>query len=82
MSAVNMSVMPRSNSNYCFLFLGGHSFDVIIFDVDNKDTTLGMNCPPAAFVEALILQKVSNLLTPRGTVFLTFILTIHFPSLV
>lgn len=43
-------------------------FDVIIFDADNKDSTVGMSCPPAVFVEASILQKVRNLLTPRGTV--------------
>ncbi|XP_030582494.1 eEF1A lysine and N-terminal methyltransferase [Archocentrus centrarchus] len=45
---------------------GGHLFDAIMFDVDNKDRTLGMSCPPAAFVETPILQKVRNLLTPRG----------------
>lgn len=53
---------------YVFSFsLGGHLFDAIMFDVDNKDSTLGMSCPPAAFVETPILQKVRNLLTPRGT---------------
>ncbi|XP_023139604.2 eEF1A lysine and N-terminal methyltransferase isoform X1 [Amphiprion ocellaris] len=45
---------------------GGRLFDAIMFDVDNKDSTLGMSCPPAAFVETPILQKVSSLLTPRG----------------
>ncbi|XP_008275658.1 eEF1A lysine and N-terminal methyltransferase [Stegastes partitus] len=45
---------------------GGRLFDAIMFDVDNKDSTLGMSCPPAAFVETSILQKVSSLLTPRG----------------
>ncbi|XP_069006047.1 eEF1A lysine and N-terminal methyltransferase isoform X1 [Embiotoca jacksoni] len=45
---------------------GGHLFDAIMFDVDNKDSTLGMSCPPAAFVETPILQKLCNLLTPRG----------------
>ncbi|KAI3368963.1 hypothetical protein L3Q82_025928, partial [Scortum barcoo] len=44
---------------------GGRLFDVIMFDVDNKDNTVGMSCPPAAFVETTILQKVSSLLTPR-----------------
>lgn len=42
-----------------------------MFDVDNKDSTVGMSGPPAAFVETVFLQKVCNLLTPRGTVFLT-----------
>ncbi|KAM8745653.1 eEF1A lysine and N-terminal methyltransferase [Acanthopagrus schlegelii] len=45
---------------------GGRLFDAIMFDVDNKDSSLGMSCPPAAFVETQILQKVSSLLTPRG----------------
>lgn len=46
-------------------------FDVIVFDVDNKDSSCGLSGPPAAFVETLILQKVCNLLTARGTVFLS-----------
>ncbi|XP_029939371.1 eEF1A lysine and N-terminal methyltransferase [Salarias fasciatus] len=45
---------------------GGILFDSIMFDVDNKDSTLGMSCPPAAFVETPMLQKVWRLLTPRG----------------
>lgn len=56
-------------------YLGGRLFDAIMFDVDNKDVTIGMSCPPAAFIETSILQKVRNLLTPRGTVFLI----IYFP---
>lgn len=57
-----------------FLFTaGGHSFDVIMFDVDNKDGALGMSGPPPAFVETLFLQKVYNLLSPRGTAYWTLI---------
>nr|XP_061790814.1 eEF1A lysine and N-terminal methyltransferase-like [Nerophis lumbriciformis] len=52
---------------------GGHSFDAIMFDVDNKDSTLGMSCPPAAFVESSILQKVGNLLTPKGIFILNLV---------
>lgn len=48
------------------LFIGGHSFDVVMFDVDSKDTTLGMSCPPPTFVDTLLLKKIYNLLTPRG----------------
>uniref|UniRef100_A0A3P8UXK9 eEF1A lysine and N-terminal methyltransferase n=1 Tax=Cynoglossus semilaevis TaxID=244447 RepID=A0A3P8UXK9_CYNSE len=48
-------------------------FDVIIFDADNKDSTVGMSCPPAVFVEASILQKVRNLLTPRGIFMLNLV---------
>uniref|UniRef100_A0A3Q2YKM5 eEF1A lysine and N-terminal methyltransferase n=1 Tax=Hippocampus comes TaxID=109280 RepID=A0A3Q2YKM5_HIPCM len=52
---------------------GGRLFDAIMFDVDNKDSTLGMSCPPAAFVESSILHKVSSLLTPRGIFILNLV---------
>lgn len=51
----------------------GRLFDAIMFDVDNKDNTVGMNCPPASFVELSILQKVSSLLTPRGVFILNLV---------
>lgn len=72
---VNLLAVPRSDYVFFSLSVGGQLFDVIMFDVDNKDSTVGMSGPPPAFVETLILQKVCNLLTPRGTVFLT----IYFP---
>lgn len=57
-------MMPHRN---LFVFsVGDRLIDVIMFDVDNKDSTVGMSCPPAAFVETSILQKVCSLLTPRG----------------
>uniref|UniRef100_A0A8C2XQP0 eEF1A lysine and N-terminal methyltransferase n=1 Tax=Cyclopterus lumpus TaxID=8103 RepID=A0A8C2XQP0_CYCLU len=58
----------------CALEKGGDRlFDVVMFDVDNKDSTVGMSCPPAAFVEASILQKVCRLLTPRGVFILNLV---------
>ncbi|XP_049588046.1 eEF1A lysine and N-terminal methyltransferase [Syngnathus scovelli] len=52
---------------------GGTLFDAIMFDVDNKDSTVGMSCPPAAFVENSILHKVSSLLTPKGIFILNLV---------
>ncbi|XP_018589744.1 eEF1A lysine and N-terminal methyltransferase-like isoform X2 [Scleropages formosus] len=52
---------------------GGHSYDVIMFDVDSKDPTLGMSCPPPAFVETTFLKKVHNLLTARGVFMLNLV---------
>lgn len=52
---------------------GGRSFDAIMFDVDNKDSTVGMSCPPAAFVETLMLQNVCSLLSPRGVFILNLV---------
>ncbi|KAG5850025.1 hypothetical protein ANANG_G00077890 [Anguilla anguilla] len=52
---------------------GGHFYDVIMFDVDSKDATVGMSCPPPAFVEKDFLEKVRNLLTPRGVFMLNLV---------
>ncbi|XP_030627443.1 eEF1A lysine and N-terminal methyltransferase isoform X2 [Chanos chanos] len=51
----------------------GDSYDVIIFDVDSKDPTLGMSCPPPAFVEMAVLERVRKLLTPRGVFMLNLV---------
>ncbi|CAJ1060095.1 eEF1A lysine and N-terminal methyltransferase [Xyrichtys novacula] len=52
---------------------GSRLFDVVMFDVDSKDSSVGMSCPPAAFVETSILQKVRSLLTPRGLFMLNLV---------
>lgn len=41
-------------------------YDAIMFDVDSKDLTVGMSCPPPAFVEKPFLQKVKTILKPEG----------------
>ncbi|GAB5583410.1 eEF1A lysine and N-terminal methyltransferase [Prionailurus iriomotensis] len=41
-------------------------YSVIMFDVDSKDPTLGMSCPPPAFVDQPFLQKVKSILSPEG----------------
>ncbi|XP_042562006.1 eEF1A lysine and N-terminal methyltransferase [Clupea harengus] len=52
---------------------GGHSYDVIMFDVDSKDPSLGMSCPPPAFVEKALLEKVFCLLSSRGVFMLNLV---------
>ncbi|XP_035577962.1 eEF1A lysine and N-terminal methyltransferase-like isoform X1 [Zalophus californianus] len=41
-------------------------YSVVVFDVISKDPTLGMSCPPPAFVDQPFLQKVKSILTPEG----------------
>ncbi|XP_040840190.1 eEF1A lysine and N-terminal methyltransferase isoform X3 [Ochotona curzoniae] len=48
-------------------------YDVIMFDVDSKDPTLGMSCPPAAFVDQPFLQKVKSILSPEGVFILNLV---------
>ncbi|XP_041913396.1 eEF1A lysine and N-terminal methyltransferase [Alosa sapidissima] len=52
---------------------GGHSYDVIMFDVDSKDPSLGMSCPPPAFIEKALLEKVFRLLSSRGVFMLNLV---------
>jgi hypothetical protein len=48
-----------------------------MFDVDNKDTSLGMSCPPKEFVSQEILSKVQSILSEQGNFCKTSIETIN-----
>ncbi|XP_004384167.1 eEF1A lysine and N-terminal methyltransferase [Trichechus manatus latirostris] len=48
-------------------------YDVIMFDVDSKDPTLGMSCPPPAFVDQAFLQNVKSILTSEGVFILNLV---------
>lgn len=45
-------------------------YNIIIVDVDSKDVTVGMSCPPAAFLEPTFLDAVQGLLHPAGSLVL------------
>ncbi|XP_072276042.1 eEF1A lysine and N-terminal methyltransferase [Pyxicephalus adspersus] len=49
------------------------AYDVIMFDVDSKDTSLGMSCPPPAFVEKNFLQNVHKILKNDGLFILNLV---------
>ena len=38
-----------------------------MLDVDSKDATVGMSCPPQPFVQAEFLEKIKSLLLPGGS---------------
>ncbi|KAM3668140.1 eEF1A lysine and N-terminal methyltransferase [Ammospiza maritima maritima] len=48
-------------------------YNAIMFDVDSKDLTVGMSCPPPAFVEEPFLQKVKTILKPEGVFVLNLV---------
>ncbi|KAG9483205.1 hypothetical protein GDO78_009256 [Eleutherodactylus coqui] len=52
---------------------GKASYDVVMFDVDSKDTGLGMSCPPPAFVEKMFLQSVHKILKNDGIFILNLV---------
>ncbi|XP_069823714.1 eEF1A lysine and N-terminal methyltransferase isoform X2 [Dendropsophus ebraccatus] len=52
---------------------GKASHDVVMFDVDSKDSSLGMSCPPPAFVEKKFLQNVRKILKDDGLFILNLV---------
>uniref|UniRef100_A0A182Q043 eEF1A lysine and N-terminal methyltransferase homolog n=1 Tax=Anopheles farauti TaxID=69004 RepID=A0A182Q043_9DIPT len=44
----------------------GAHYSALLFDVDSKDPTVGMSCPPAAFVERKVLTNVRQLVGTNG----------------
>ncbi|XP_039447622.1 eEF1A lysine and N-terminal methyltransferase homolog [Culex pipiens pallens] len=48
-------------------------FRAILFDVDSKDPTLGMSCPPQAFVERAVLDNAKTLLGADGLFILNLV---------
>ena len=42
------------------------TFDIIVLDVDSKDESVGMSCPPEAFVAPAYLANVRRVLRPTG----------------
>nr|KAF6396603.1 eEF1A lysine and N-terminal methyltransferase [Rousettus aegyptiacus] len=71
-----MKVHIADGLDYITSLAGGEArprYDVIMFDVDSKDPTLGMSCPPPAFVDQPFLQKVRSILTPEGVFILNLV---------
>ncbi|XP_014472422.1 PREDICTED: methyltransferase-like protein 13 isoform X2 [Dinoponera quadriceps] len=48
-------------------------YKAILFDIDNKDTTVGMSCPPREFLDSTQLEAVANLLTEDGIFILNLV---------
>uniref|UniRef100_A0ABM5G9K0 eEF1A lysine and N-terminal methyltransferase n=1 Tax=Pogona vitticeps TaxID=103695 RepID=A0ABM5G9K0_9SAUR len=52
---------------------GSCLYDAIMFDVDSKNSAMGMSCPPPAFVEKSFLQKVKALQKTDGVFILNLV---------
>jgi len=48
-------------------------FDIIMLDVDSKDISSGMSCPPPSFLESQFLYKLSTCLVPGGMLVLNLV---------
>ena len=51
----------------------GKKYKAILFDVDSKDTTVGLRCPPKQFLETCIIRSVSECLTGDGLFILNLV---------
>lgn len=45
-------------------------YEAILFDVDSKDPSLGMSCPPKNFVTSEVLENVKNCVHENGKFFI------------
>ncbi|XP_077272908.1 eEF1A lysine and N-terminal methyltransferase homolog [Temnothorax americanus] len=48
-------------------------YKAILFDIDSKDTTIGMSCPPKQFLEMSVLKAVAACLTKNGLFILNLV---------
>lgn len=48
-------------------------FSAILFDVDSKDLTLGMSCPPKSFLESNVIKAVKSLIGKDGVFVLNLV---------
>ncbi|NXD70144.1 MET13 protein, partial [Eolophus roseicapillus] len=68
-----MQVHISDGLDYVAKLAAEAQYDAIMFDVDSKDLTVGMSCPPPAFVEKHFLQKVKTILKPEGVFVLNLV---------
>ncbi|NWX87328.1 MET13 protein, partial [Nothoprocta pentlandii] len=68
-----MQVHISNGLDYVAKLAAEAQYDAVMFDVDSKDFTVGMSCPPPAFVERPFLQKVKTILKPEGVFVLNLV---------
>lgn len=51
----------------------GKTYKAILFDVDSKDTTIGMSCPPKQFLDISVLKAVAACLVENGLFILNLV---------
>lgn len=49
-----------------FLYIPGTKYGAVMFDMDSKDGSVGLSCPPRQFLEDHVLDEVKKILTDDG----------------
>lgn len=72
-----MKVIPQTVilSKYIkmFSFFPGINFDAVLFDVDSKDLSLGMSCPPPSFIADPVLVNIKTIIGDKGLFILNLV---------
>ncbi|KAM3959142.1 eEF1A lysine and N-terminal methyltransferase homolog isoform 1-T1 [Aphomia sociella] len=53
--------------------VAGNKYEAVLFDMDSKDRTLGLSCPPKQFLDQQVLQNVKSILTDNGNFILNLV---------
>ncbi|CAD7000074.1 unnamed protein product [Ceratitis capitata] len=48
-------------------------FSAVLFDVDSKDSSLGMSCPPKSFLEPAVLENIMSIIGDKGLFILNLV---------
>ncbi|CAG9854953.1 unnamed protein product [Phyllotreta striolata] len=51
----------------------GETLDALLFDVDSKDSSIGMSCPPREFLEVNVLRNVAKVIANSGLFILNLV---------
>lgn len=60
------------NNNNIICYFAGKTYKAILFDVDSKDPSVGMSCPPKAFLSKNVLDSVKTCIKDNGNHLHTF----------
>lgn len=61
-----LHLMEKIMKMIIFLIFIGQSFKAILFDVDSKNPSVGMSCPPVQFLEQDVLDTVKLCIGDNG----------------
>lgn len=66
-----VSLMRGILTAYYFLlmaFIAERQYSAVMFDMDNKDRSLGLSCPPPQFLDAEVMAHVHSILVDDGEI--------------
>ncbi|XP_044752942.1 eEF1A lysine and N-terminal methyltransferase homolog [Coccinella septempunctata] len=52
----------------------GSTLNAVLFDIDNKDSSIGMSCPPKEFLEEEVLDNVRKIIAEAGLFILNMVI--------